>query len=69
MTRRDPWALSGVLFVVLVLVAFIPLGGDTPDGDASAAKVVGFYSKHETREIIAAVVLGWLLSCWCTSPR
>jgi hypothetical protein len=46
------------VFVVLVLVAFIPLGGDTPDGDASAAKVVRFYTAHETREIIASVVLG-----------
>ena len=58
MTRRNPWALSGALFVVLVLVAFLALGGDTPDGDDSAQKVVSFYSKHETREIIAAVVLG-----------
>jgi hypothetical protein len=57
MTKRDPRALTGALFVVLVLVAFIPLGGDTPDGDASAQKVVSFYTDNDTREIIAAAVL------------
>jgi hypothetical protein len=57
MEKRDPRALTGALFVVLVLVAFIGLGGDTPDGDASARKVVSFYSDNETKELIAAVVL------------
>jgi hypothetical protein len=57
MQKRDLGSLTGALFVVLVLVAFIPLGGNTPDGDASARKVVSFYSDNETREIIAAVVL------------
>jgi len=57
MQKRDIGALTGALFVVLVLVAFIPLGGDTPDGDASARKVVSFYSDNDTREIFAAVVL------------
>jgi hypothetical protein len=49
--------LTGALFVVLVLVAFIPLGGNTPEGDDSAQKVVSFYSDHETREIVASIVL------------
>ena len=57
MQKRDIGALTGALFVVLVLVAFIPLGGSTPDGDASARKVVSFYSDNDTREMIAAVVL------------
>ncbi len=57
MQKRDVGALTGALFVVLVLVAFIPLGGNTPDGDASARKVVSFYSDNDTREMIAAVVL------------
>jgi hypothetical protein len=56
--QRDARALSGALAVVLVLVSFLALGGDTPDGDASANKVVRFYSAHETREVIAGVVLG-----------
>ena len=49
MAKRDPRALTGALFVVLVLVAFIPLGGDTPNGDASAQKVVSYYSDHDTQ--------------------
>jgi hypothetical protein len=57
MDRRDPAPLTGALFVVLVLVAFIALGGETPEGDASARKVVSFYSDNETKEIIASVVL------------
>lgn len=35
MEKRNPADLSGALFVVLVVVAFIGLGGDTPEGDAS----------------------------------
>jgi hypothetical protein len=57
MQKRDVGSLTGALFVVLVLVAFIAVGGDTPDGDASARKVVSFYSDHDTKEMIAAVVL------------
>ena len=57
MAKRDSRSLTGVLFVVLVLVAFIPLGGDTPDGDAPAREVVSFYTDNDTREIIASVVL------------
>jgi hypothetical protein len=56
--KRDFAPLTGVLFVVLVLIAFIPLGGNTPEGNDSAQKVVSFYSDHETREIIASIVLG-----------
>jgi hypothetical protein len=57
MDKRDRRALTGALFVVLVLVAFIGLGGDTPEGDDSARKVVSYYADNETKEIIAAVVL------------
>ena len=56
--RRAGAGLSLLLFlVVLVLVAFIGLGGDTPEGDDSARKVVSYYADNETKEIIAAVVL------------
>ena len=55
--KRDLGPLTGALFVVLVLVAFFALGGNTPDGDASARKVVSFYGDNENKEIIAAVVL------------
>ena len=33
------------------------LGGDTPDGDASAAKVSSFYQAHQNRQNLAAFVL------------
>jgi hypothetical protein len=56
--KRDFAPLTGVLFVALVLIAFIPLGGSTPEGNDSAQKVVSFYSDHETREILASIVLG-----------
>lgn len=56
--KRDFAPLTGVLFVALVLIAFIPLGGNTPEGDDSAQKVVSFYSDHENREIVASIVLG-----------
>jgi hypothetical protein len=49
--------LVGAVFVVLVIVAFIPLGGNTPDNDATAQKVQSFYSKHTDRELVAAYVL------------
>src|SRR3954464_6594973 len=57
MQKRDLAPLTGALSVVLVLVAFFAIGGSTPDGDASARKVVSFYNDNETKEIIAAVVL------------
>jgi len=55
--KRNLAPLTGALFVVLTLVAFFAIGGNTPEGDDSAQKVVSFYSDHETKEIIAAVVL------------
>lgn len=55
--KRDLAPLTGALFVLLTLIAFFAIGGSTPEGDDSAQKVVSFYSDHETKEIIAAVVL------------
>jgi hypothetical protein len=55
--KRNLAPLTGALFVVLTLIAFIPIGGNTPEGDDSAQKVVSFYSDHESKEMIAAVVL------------
>jgi hypothetical protein len=55
--KRDLGSLTGALFVVLVLVAFFALGGNTPEGDDSAKKVASFYSDNENKQIIAAVVL------------
>jgi hypothetical protein len=49
--------LSGAAFVVSVLASVVGLGGNTPDSDASAAKVMAFYSAHQDRQIVAAFVL------------
>ncbi len=49
--------LSGVAFVVTILVSVVGVGGNTPDADASAAKVMSFYTAHQDRQIVAAFVL------------
>jgi hypothetical protein len=49
--------LSGVAFVVLALAAIVGIGGDTPDSEASAAKVSSFYGAHDHRQTIAGFVL------------
>jgi hypothetical protein len=49
--------LSGVVFVVAAVVAIVGVGGDTPDGDSSAAKVSSFYQAHQNRQNIAAFIL------------
>ena len=49
--------LTGAIFVVLLVIGFIPLGGDTPGTDDSAAKIISFYDDHETKEILAIVVV------------
>ena len=48
--------LSGILAVVLIVLAFV-LGGGTPDTNASAAKVMSFYSTHDARQIAASFAL------------
>jgi MFS family permease len=49
--------LSGVVFVVLVVLAFAVFGGDTPEVKASGAKVASYYSDHNDREQAAVFVL------------
>jgi hypothetical protein len=51
------YPLSGVAFVVVALGGVFVFGGSTPDSDASAAKVVSFYSAHSGRQQVAAFVL------------
>jgi hypothetical protein len=50
-------ALSGAAFVVGAVAAIVVIGGDTPDGDSSAAKVSTFYQAHQNRQNLAAFVL------------
>jgi hypothetical protein len=54
-TRLAP--LAGVVFVVLTVLAFLGLGGDTPDIDSSPQEVAAFFSAHSGREEGAASLL------------
>src|SRR5215211_4082487 len=56
MKRRDLIALTGVLFVALLVAGFL-VGGDTPDGDTAGAKVVAHYKDNETQNIIAIFLI------------
>jgi hypothetical protein len=49
--------LSGVVFVVLVLVVIIGFSGDTPGTDDSAAEIASFYDDESVRQGIAAFLL------------
>ena len=53
------WApLTGVVFVVLVVVAFA-IGGETPDADESTQEVVSFYTDHDSGQMVSAAFLAW----------
>jgi hypothetical protein len=49
--------LAGLVFVVLTVVSFLGLGGDTPDIDSSPQDVAAFFSTHSAREESAAFLL------------
>ena len=57
MQRRDLIALTGALFVVLLVAGFL-IGGDTPDGDAAGAKVISVYKDNEAQNVIAIILIG-----------
>jgi hypothetical protein len=57
MALRRLLPLSGIVFVVLALLAVVAVSGSTPGSDASAAKVLSFYDAHNVRQGIAAFVL------------
>lgn len=48
-------ALTGVAWAVLAIVGLFTSGGETPEGDASPAKVVSFYSSHSSEVKTSAV--------------
>jgi hypothetical protein len=56
MDVRRVLPLSGVVFVILAVLAVVVLGGDTPSNDASGAEVLSFYDAHTVRQAIAAFV-------------
>ncbi|HUK96464.1 MAG TPA: hypothetical protein VLV46_02325 [Gaiellaceae bacterium] len=55
----DRWApLSGLVFAVLLALTIF-VGGSTPDANASAAKVVAFYTKHHGSQSATAYFLAY----------
>src|SRR5215218_3823560 len=52
-------ALGGIVYVVLFIIGAILLFNGTPDGDASPAKVIAYYSDSGHRDRIGA---GWIVS-------
>ena len=72
MSLRRVAPLSGIVFVVLTVVAFVVLGGNTPGIKDSADKIASFYTAHHTRQETAghllAIAVAFLAifaaSCW-----
>jgi hypothetical protein len=72
MSLRRVAPLSGIVFVVLTVVAFGPLAGKTPGVKDSSAEIAGFYTKHHSKEetaahllVIAVAFLAlFAASCW-----
>jgi hypothetical protein len=57
--RWPAWApLTGVLFFVLVLLAFI-IGGETPDLDDSPQKILTYFNDHDSKQMFASALLAW----------
>ena len=52
-------ALGGIVYVVLFIIGTILLFDGTPDGDASPAKVIAYYSDSGNRDKIS---FGWIVS-------
>jgi hypothetical protein len=48
--------LTGVAFVVLVVLAFI-VGGSTPDINDSPEKILRYYNNHDSKQMFAAFLL------------
>src|SRR5262245_9675711 len=51
--------LSGIAFVVLVAVAFIGVGGNTPDVNDSPAKITSYWTDHHDKQVFAAILVAF----------
>ncbi|MFL5908399.1 MAG: hypothetical protein ACJ75Z_12490 [Solirubrobacterales bacterium] len=49
--------LSGIVFVALLVVGFIPVGGETPDVNDSPSKITNFWADHHDKEVVAALLV------------
>lgn len=56
----DRWSrlapLTGLVFAVLVVVAIVTSGGETPKANASPAKVIAFYTVHRSETETSAIL-------------
>ena len=50
--------LTGIVFVVLVVVAVV-VGGETPDNDDSLRSIVAFWKDNEGEQIASALIAAW----------
>jgi hypothetical protein len=57
MTAKKLLPLSGIVFVVSILVTVIGVGGSTPNTDASAQKFFSYYDTHHGRQVLAAFLI------------
>ena len=55
--RQRLFALSGIVFVAVVLAAIIGFSGSTPGTDASAEKLSSFYSDNNVRQFATSFML------------
>jgi hypothetical protein len=49
--------LTGIVFVVLLILAFVVIEGETPDIDDSAQKITSFYHDDQGKHIAAVVLV------------
>ena len=55
MTWRRWLPLSGIVFVVLVVLAVL-LGGSTPGTEDPGSKVLSFYNDHQNRQVLVSFI-------------
>jgi hypothetical protein len=49
--------LSGIAFVVLLILGVVVISGNTPSIDDPASKVASYYGDHKDREMLAVIVI------------
>lgn len=50
--------LTGIVFVVLIVISFI-VGGEPPDSDDSTEEVVRFWTENDGEQVASAAIAGW----------
>jgi hypothetical protein len=50
--------LSGIAFVVLLIVGIVAVSGNTPSIDDPATKIASYYGDHKSKETIAVIMIG-----------